>query len=356
MSETTNLKLFKHDNSSTNTNPFNVEQSLNENWDKIDTTVTKNSTDIANVKLQVSKLEKNTETLQTSIGDIKDEQSTQNKDISDLQKSEELQNEKIIELQKENIMLKDQIPTGQVSGEEISLRDSAKMPLKEFSIDINNSAHLIVTNKNILDLGESSKNNITFNKNRVIIDKPIASTTANNCNLLNNKFVSNKTVSFTFIANGTIAEGSNVKMLFRTKSNSYKVQKIYEAKTYTNDISFLKVNFAADEVISEVYLFVSDANINMTIDVQVEINEATEFIEHEETTFDISTDNLSEAIEEIKKEGTYKGTTHYYTTDNLKATIKLTYYKDLEAIIDNQKQMQETLNNVQAQLLEMGGN
>lgn len=278
------------------------------------------------------------------------------KDIEVLSKEQSTQNEDISKLQKENIMLKEQIPKGQASGQEISLNDSAKMPLKEFSIDINNSAHLIVTNKNILDLGESSKNNITFNKNRVIIDKPIASTTANNCNLLNNKFVSNKTVSFTFIANGTIAEGSNVKMLFRTKSNSYKVQKIYEAKTYTNDISFLKVNFAADEVISEVYLFVSDANINMTIDVQVEINEATEFIEHEETTFDISTDNLSEAIEEIKKEGTYKGTTHYYTTDNLKATIKLTYYKDLEAIIDNQKQMQETLNNVQAQLLEMGGN
>lgn len=37
MSETTNLKLFKHDNPSTNTNPFDVEQSLNDNWDKIDT-------------------------------------------------------------------------------------------------------------------------------------------------------------------------------------------------------------------------------------------------------------------------------------------------------------------------------
>ena len=36
MSETTNLKLFKHDNPSTNTNQFNVEISLNGNWDKID--------------------------------------------------------------------------------------------------------------------------------------------------------------------------------------------------------------------------------------------------------------------------------------------------------------------------------
>lgn len=37
MSETTNLKLFKHDNPSTNTNLFDIDKSLNQNWDKIDT-------------------------------------------------------------------------------------------------------------------------------------------------------------------------------------------------------------------------------------------------------------------------------------------------------------------------------
>lgn len=37
MSQTTNLKLFKHDNPSTNENQFDVESALNENWDKIDT-------------------------------------------------------------------------------------------------------------------------------------------------------------------------------------------------------------------------------------------------------------------------------------------------------------------------------
>ena len=39
MSETTNLKLFKHDNPETNTNLFDITKSLNENWDKIDTYV-----------------------------------------------------------------------------------------------------------------------------------------------------------------------------------------------------------------------------------------------------------------------------------------------------------------------------
>lgn len=40
MSETTNIKLFKHDNPSTNKNLFDVTKSLNENWDKIDEYVT----------------------------------------------------------------------------------------------------------------------------------------------------------------------------------------------------------------------------------------------------------------------------------------------------------------------------
>lgn len=37
MSETTNLHLKKHDNVTTNENPFDIENYLNDNWDKIDT-------------------------------------------------------------------------------------------------------------------------------------------------------------------------------------------------------------------------------------------------------------------------------------------------------------------------------
>ena len=36
MSETTNLKLFKHDDPPNNTDQFDVEKALNDNWDKID--------------------------------------------------------------------------------------------------------------------------------------------------------------------------------------------------------------------------------------------------------------------------------------------------------------------------------
>lgn len=36
MSETTNLKLFKHDDPPNNTDQFDVEKALNDNWDKIE--------------------------------------------------------------------------------------------------------------------------------------------------------------------------------------------------------------------------------------------------------------------------------------------------------------------------------
>ena len=88
MSETTNLKLFKHDNPSTNTNPFDVEQALNENWDKIDTAVgdlqddiKENNTNITNIDTRLTTAETDLETAKTDITNIKAEQTTQNNNI-----------------------------------------------------------------------------------------------------------------------------------------------------------------------------------------------------------------------------------------------------------------------------------
>lgn len=389
--------------------------------------------------------------------------------------------------------------------QEYGVMPSLDYPSEVEAVGDSGSVEIVKSNKNILDLGQSSMNNIIFNKNKVTVNSPTASARAGNCNLLNNKFISGKTLVCTFIANGTIAEGSTMQFLFRTQKNNYKVQKIYQAKTYTNDISNIKINFDSDETISEVYLFISSPNINMTLDVQVEIaDEATDFVEHKENTytlpiqktfymlhfdgdvnisqkatvrdsfilkdgkwcekhniakvnledinwykgsaeagtentykrwnsiakykddkcgiagssnrlaisnylanqyykifnvdkigfnienseicirFPISTANSPEEIknfwqekanegngayilypskepeltecteeqvqvlEQIVKDGTYKGVTHYFTTEDLKPTIEITYYKDLEILFNKQEQLARTLNNVQA--------
>lgn len=652
MSETTNLKLFKHDNPSTNTNPFDVEQSLNENWDKIDTeignireNINGNDTDITDLKSKVTDLETNLDTAQNNIDEIKQEQITQNKvieanttAIEENTRSIEQNTTDITKLQEDNAKLKAQIPTGTAAGEEISLSDSAEMELVDFglqgnsyqevedgknkaiipdreetfngmSINIKNgiinitgkssvtytsyrivgsaeleagktyylrlfgnksgsaslrndtesvwfpdsennenqftptvggtyniqlgfgggenqnwnarysisetsntdwvegkepkptlenqseveavgdsgSVEIVKSNKNILDFGNQTGNGISIDKNRIIIINPTASITASACNLLNNNFVSGKTLNFTFIANGTVVGEQNLQVLFRTNKNAYKVQQQYSSNNYSNDISKLKKTFADDEIINQIYIYATSSNTNLTIDVQVEISdEATEVVEHEGNTYQIPvqremlandyidyankkevhswkkviktsaddfnvtkdttnqtfqfnctvengnlsssvlcnmfkfwdktwkntgcfisynsnfyalikfgeygfnedltieqakqkfadilaetslvfyytltvaeeldlTEEQKQVLEQIVKDGTCKEVTHFYTTEDLKPTIELKYYKDLETLFKNQASMQETLNNVQAQILELGG-
>lgn len=58
MSETTNLKLKKHDNVETNTEKFDIENYLNGNWDKIDENVGEFNTEISNINSKNTELEK----------------------------------------------------------------------------------------------------------------------------------------------------------------------------------------------------------------------------------------------------------------------------------------------------------
>lgn len=68
------------------------------------------------------------------------------------------------------------------------------------------------------------------------------------------------------------------------------------------------------------------------------------------------TEEQTQVLEQIVKDGTCKEVTHFYTTEDLKPTIEVKYYKDLETLFKNQAEIQNALNNVQAQLLEIGGN
>ena len=111
MSETTNLKLFKHDNPSTNNNQFNVENALNKNWDKIDEFA-------GETKEQLDSLQQDKEVLENKVETLETDNETNKLDI--------------VELQQESSDLEDYIsnilPSGQTSGEDITINDSAKYP------------------------------------------------------------------------------------------------------------------------------------------------------------------------------------------------------------------------------------
>lgn len=108
MSETTNLKLKKHDNPETNTEKFDIENYLNGNWDKIDKNVGEANTDISNIN------SKNKE---------------QDTNIEQLQENTKTSSNKITELEKELKEAQEDFYQnsirGQASGEYIHVEDSS---------------------------------------------------------------------------------------------------------------------------------------------------------------------------------------------------------------------------------------
>lgn len=124
MSETTNLKLFKQDNPTTNTNNFDIEKTLNENWDKLD-----ENAGTTNKKLE--SLEKVDSTTSKTITAIQEEQTTRNENIEKnaegIAQNKKDVDEELTKIKKENSLLKSQIPEGHASGNNIHLGDSSNM-------------------------------------------------------------------------------------------------------------------------------------------------------------------------------------------------------------------------------------
>ena len=85
MSETTNLKLFKHDNPSTNTNQFDVDKALNQNWDKLDNFAVDVNDKVIEIKDNTEELQQKTGQIEENILSIEKGQTNQNTEIKNLQ-------------------------------------------------------------------------------------------------------------------------------------------------------------------------------------------------------------------------------------------------------------------------------
>ena len=282
MSETTNLKLFKHDNPSTNTNPFDVEQALNENWDKIDTAVGDLQDDVeennTNIDTRLTELETDLGTAKTNITNIQAEQTTQNNNIETNStaietnaEAIEKNKEDIQSLQEENANLRAQIPTGTAVGEEISLQDSAKMELVDFGLEGNSKQEtrsgkneIFVSDGNIQDSGIN-----IIKKDGIITVSGTATKSIQNC------YVS---VKRTFTENYILS--SNVSGTTNGLHIKVAYKKGEENLQYPDIDTSLKLN--ANDYLDQVYLIVdAGATINATIKLQLEKGEiATTFEEY----------------------------------------------------------------------------
>lgn len=142
MSETTNLKLFKHDEPlETNTNAFDIDKSMNQNWDKIDSFA-------GTVNSKITEIESNIETLEEKTTNLETKVSKSDTDIANLQTKSQ-------ELEEENQSLRNFIsnitPQGEAQGKTIKVTDSARLPC-EITIVPNNEQEISEASANILDL------------------------------------------------------------------------------------------------------------------------------------------------------------------------------------------------------------
>lgn len=109
-----------HQNPATNENQFDVENYLNENWNKTKEVVNNNADELISVQGRASALETDNTTNKQDISEIKEEQTEQNTNIESLQT-------KLEKVEKE---FNDYAIHGQASGEFIHLTDSAKSSCK----------------------------------------------------------------------------------------------------------------------------------------------------------------------------------------------------------------------------------
>lgn len=135
----------KHQNPSTNQNPFDIENYLNVNWNKAQDVINNNADEL--------------KTAQNNISEIKQEQITQNTDIENIKKSNEEKAKEIAslktELENEKSKFENYAIHGKESGEYIHLTDSSETDCK---VDVrgNSRQETSTQGKNRIDLREAT--------------------------------------------------------------------------------------------------------------------------------------------------------------------------------------------------------
>lgn len=161
MSETTNLKLKKHDDVLENTNAFNIEEYLNDNWGKIDENIEQINEKIKQNSNNIESLQADNTTNKKSIEELKQKNAEQDESIKTNGSEIENLKQENIEIKAENERLRDDIKSialvGEESGESIDLDDSSGARFKKFGVGGNHSQETR-EGYNILDLGKKPYN------------------------------------------------------------------------------------------------------------------------------------------------------------------------------------------------------
>lgn len=190
MSETTNLKLKKHDNVTTNTNQFDVENYMNGNWDKLDEFA-------GQVNGKTAELQEATIALQAEL-----KATRKDYEAGTLE--------------------------GQAEGESLYLQDSSNARFRSFGIG-GNSKQATRTGKNKLDLSkiqQETKNGVTctYNKDDDSVTFNGTCTEDNTSFIIRNQNIEaviNKTTLSAYYVKGSFSASHEERTQLRAFTNGY---------------------------------------------------------------------------------------------------------------------------------------
>lgn len=308
MSETTNLKLFKHDEPlSTNQNQFDIDKALHQNWDKIDEYVGANN--------------QNIQTLQNQNTDLQQQNAN---------------------LQEENNLLKSQIPNGQAEGENITLTDSSNLPYEKFNIggnSVQDGTPTPETPVEIKSVGEEGTVEIkqtnedgSLNNDYVLqISEPLRSLPNGVRDTIEEDGIHRRVGSIVFDGsddeNWIITTYSNGNIRFICKISDSKASQLplisHFISNWTNEYN---TGFIGSE--SALYLLYNISTIE-EFKTCLQQNPITVQYELAEEIIGPYTDNP------LQNATSYKNITNIFSTDEVSPVFDITYKKDLETLFNN---------------------
>ena len=346
--------------------------------------------DLQKSKENITNIEEKQEEQSTEILELQKQITDVENKITDIQKEQLTQDENIEELQQENALLKQQIPTGKVCDEYITLNDSSNMPFDEFKItgnsiqdgtptteepveikNVTGSANITICNKNLLS-NNFEKYNVTdgiYGYYKLpFVDKLLRLSIKDK-----NTSIDITGIYFGFTTNGSNANAGSKWLIESGNLKSMTGNINNQLNGYVQYISFYPKNKETLNKIFQRYY------------IQVELDEVTDYIEHKSQVFtfpllegqklcrknekeydylgeegivnileqidDTGTKTIEnsfitrevplitpytleqqEAYNQIKKASSYKNITHIFSTNETSPIFEINYKKDQETI------------------------
>ena len=239
-----------HQNPATNENQFDIENYLNENWNKTKEVVNNNADELIDIQGKISDLETDNTSNKQDISEIKQEQQTQNANIEKL-KQEDIDIKKELERTKKEF--DDYAIHGQASGEFIHLTDSAKSSCK---VDLKgNTKQETRTGKNLFNIETATMyagtKELTSDKTGFILRK--STNRVNNYYLTKNLPAGTYTIYFKLKLENSTFNQQNVGFSFKNSAQD----NVGATVTATSNGTYaLKVT--TDQEVSFLYCFINN--------------------------------------------------------------------------------------------------